>query len=301
MTNQNLEIDLKELLQLFWREKFLLIGITTIFAVGSVLFALSKPNLFKSEALLFPVSEDSASSGLANSLGGIAALTGINMGGGNSNQKIALETLRSRAFLGEFIEKRGILVELMALKEWDYKTNLITLDPSIYDSSQNVWVREVREGKQPKPSLWEAHKELNDMIEISTTKSSGSILLSISSQSPFLAKQWLEWMIEDLNSWMKDKDISEAKKNIHYLNDKLQSTQLSEMQTVFYQLIEEQTKKLMLAEVQDEYVFKVIDPAVVPEDKDSPNRAIICVLGTFLGVVLSFIVGLFKIVILRKE
>ncbi len=55
------------------------------------------------------------------------------------------------------------------------------------------------------------------------------------------------------------------------------------MQSTFYKLIEEQTKSLMLAEVQDEFIFKTIDPSVVPEIKTSPKRALICVLGGVLG------------------
>jgi LPS O-antigen subunit length determinant protein (WzzB/FepE family) len=39
----------------------------------------------------------------------------------------------------------------------------------------------------------------------------------------------------------------------------------------------------MLAKVRQEYAFKTIDPAVVPEVKSEPKRALICVLGTLLG------------------
>ncbi len=59
------------------------------------------------------------------------------------------------------------------------------------------------------------------------------------------------------------------------------------MQSTFYKLIEEQTKSLMLAEVQEEFVFRVIDPAVVPELKDSPKRALICILGMLFGGLLG--------------
>lgn len=48
------------------------------------------------------------------------------------------------------------------------------------------------------------------------------------------------------------------------------------MQNTFYKLIEEQTKSLMLAEVQEEFVFKVVDPSVVPEVKYEPKRYLIC-------------------------
>ena len=46
---------------------------------------------------------------------------------------------------------------------------------------------------------------------------------------------------------------------------------------------------MMLANVRDEYVFKTIDPAIVPENKSEPKRALICVLGTLLGGLLALI------------
>ncbi len=60
----------------------------------------------------------------------------------------------------------------------------------------------------------------------------------------------------------------------------------------FYQLIEEQTKNMMLTQVKTEYVLKTVDPAQVPEEKAKPKRALIVVLGTILGGLLSVIIVL---------
>jgi uncharacterized protein involved in exopolysaccharide biosynthesis len=59
------------------------------------------------------------------------------------------------------------------------------------------------------------------------------------------------------------------------------------LQNVFFKLIEEQTKIVMLAKVSPEYMLRTLDPAVIPEIKSQPNRALICVLGTLLGGMLS--------------
>ncbi|NMS25169.1 GNVR domain-containing protein, partial [Vibrio parahaemolyticus] len=88
--------------------------------------------------------------------------------------------------------------------------------------------------------------------------------------------------------------------NLEYLNTQLRKTAVADMQSTFYKLIEEQTKSLMLAEVQDEFIFKVVDPAVVPELKADPKRALICVLGTLLGGMLGVVIVLVRF-IFRKE
>ena len=66
------------------------------------------------------------------------------------------------------------------------------------------------------------------------------------------------------------------------------------METVFYQLIEEQTKSMMLTKVKAEYVLKTIDPAQVPDEKAKPKRALIVVLGTMLGGMLSVLIVLIR-------
>eukprot|EP01026_Neomeris_dumetosa_P014222 TRINITY_DN15119_c1_g1_i1.p1 TRINITY_DN15119_c1_g1~~TRINITY_DN15119_c1_g1_i1.p1 ORF type:complete len:106 (-),score=16.33 TRINITY_DN15119_c1_g1_i1:86-403(-) len=86
---------------------------------------------------------------------------------------------------------------------------------------------------------------------------------------------------------MKKKDVEEAQRSIEYLSRQLDKTPVAGMRSVFYQLIEEQTKTIMLAEVRDEYVFSTIDPAVVAEQKSKPKKAFICVSGTALGFLIS--------------
>ncbi|MGU5528099.1 GNVR domain-containing protein [Aeromonas caviae] len=101
-------------------------------------------------------------------------------------------------------------------------------------------------------------------------------------------------MIDDLNSTMKQRDQEESKRNIAYLTEQLSKTSVADMQKVFYQLIEEQTKTLMLAEVNQEYVFKVLDPAVIAEEKIKPKRALIVVLGALLGGMLGVMIILVR-------
>jgi LPS O-antigen subunit length determinant protein (WzzB/FepE family) len=43
----------------------------------------------------------------------------------------------------------------------------------------------------------------------------------------------------------------------------------------------------MFSEVRDEYVFRTIDPAVIPEEKFKPKRALICIFMTLIGGVVG--------------
>ncbi|MBF39317.1 MAG: LPS O-antigen length regulator [Idiomarinaceae bacterium] len=287
---QDDEIDLRELFGIIWQGKWWIIAITFVFAVGSVIYSLSLPNIYKSEATLAPTEEASGGglSQMAGQLGGLASLAGVNLGGGNTDKTtIALEILKSRAFIKGFVEKYDILPELMAVEEWNRGTGIV-FNNELYNPDSKEWVREVEPPKQPKPSSWEYVKVFREeTLEVSKDDTTGLVTIAVNHQSPEVAEQWVVWLIEEINNHMRERDIQEAQRSLEYLDKELQSTSLSDMQQVFYQLIEKQTQTIMLANVRPEYIFQTLDPAVVPEQKAKPSRALICIIGTFLGGFLS--------------
>ncbi|HFU0319281.1 TPA: Wzz/FepE/Etk N-terminal domain-containing protein, partial [Vibrio parahaemolyticus] len=290
------EIDLRDFFKALWKGKWVIIATTFIFAICSVVYALSLPNIYKADALLAPT-ESSNGGGLskmAGQLGGLAALAGVNLGGGETSQTdLAVQVMKSRQFVEEFINKHELLVPLMASKSWDLTSNQLILDEKIYNPITDEWQRDANGLRGSKPTAQEAFEVFSkDILGIKQDKESGLYILSIKHLSPYIAKQWVSWLIEDINKVMRERTIAETSQNLAYLNTQLQKTAVADMQSTFYKLIEEQTKSLMLAEVQEEFVFKVIDPAVVPELKDGPQRMLICMLSTLVGGILGFLIVL---------
>ncbi|RZQ38841.1 LPS O-antigen length regulator [Vibrio vulnificus] len=293
------EIDLRELFNALWKGKWIIIVTTFVFAVGSVLYALSLPNIYKSDALLAPA-ESSNGGGLskmAGQLGGLAALAGVNLGGGETSQTdLAVQVMKSRQFVEAFINKHDLLVPLMAAKDWDLANNKLLLDEELYNPNTGEWLREPNGMRGAIPTAQEAFEVFSkEVLDVSQDKDSGLYTISVKNYSPYVAQQWVNWLIEDINKVMRERTIAETSQNLAYLNTQLQKTAVADMQSTFYKLIEEQTKSLMLAEVQDEFVFKIIDPSVLPEIKSSPKRTMICLLGTVLGFVLGMVVVLLKL------
>jgi len=280
------EIDLRELWNVLWNGKWVIIGITFVFAIASVLYAISLPNIYKSEALLAPAEENSGGglAGMAGSLGGLASLAGVNIGGGGVDKTaIAIEILKSREFNAQFVQKYDLLIPLMAAKGWDRKLNQLVIDKDIYDEAKKKWVREPKPPRAAEPSLQEAYKEFMELLDVSKDKEIGLVSLGVEHYSPRIAKEWVDLLVKEINAEVKQRDMEEARKSIEYLSNQLEKTAISDMKAVFYELIEEQTKTVMFAEVRDEYVFKTIDEAVSPELKFKPKRSLICILGAMLG------------------
>ncbi|MBY5990766.1 Wzz/FepE/Etk N-terminal domain-containing protein [Ferrimonas balearica] len=291
------EIDLRELFSAIWAGKWVISAVTGVFAIVAVAIALYLPNIYKSEVLLAPASSEQSSglAGLAGQFGGLASLAGINLGGsGIDKTTLAIEVMKSREFIAQFIDKHDLLVPLMAVKSWDSEANKLVLDSDKYNSDSNQWTREPVPPRQAKPSPLEAFEEFRQILNVSQDKQTSLVKVSIEHYSPIVAQQWVEWLTIAINDEMKTRDLREAQRSIAYLERQLAQTRVAEMQTVLYQLIEEQTKTIMFAEVRDEYVFKTVDPAVIPELRARPARALICVLGTVLGALFGTIIVLIR-------
>ncbi|CAJ1881408.1 hypothetical protein HLBENOHH_03128 [Aeromonas dhakensis] len=296
------EINLRELFAAFWRGKWWIVASTLVGAVIAVLVAISLPNIYRSEALLAPSAEQQGGglAAMAAQFGGLASLAGVNLSsGGPDKTAIAVEIGKSRQFLSHFIRQHQLEVPLMAVVKADKATGELVIDEDIYDVTSKKWVREVPLGKSVEPTDWELVKAFRNVASISQDAKSGLVTVAVEYYSPECAKQWVDWLVADLNEAMKLRDQTDATRNITYLKAQLEKTPVADTQKVFYQLIEDQTKTLMLTEVNQEYVFKTLDPAVVAEEKAKPKRALIAVLGTLLGGMLGVMIVLVRHAIAR--
>jgi len=291
------EIDLREMFEIAWQNKWMIVALTTVFAVASFFYAKSLPNIYKAEAVLAPSVESQGGgiAALAGKFGGFASLAGVNLGqNGSDKTVIAMEVVKSRRFINAFIERYDLLIPLMAAKNWDAVSDKLIIDEKVYDEESGKWVRTRKSQKSPEPSAWEAYKKFKSILDISRDKPTNLIIVSIEHYSPVLAREWTANLVKEINLHMRASDVAEATKSIEYLTEKLNSTSIADMRVVFSQMIEEQMKVMMLAEVRDEYVFSTLDPAVVPEEKDRPRKAIICFMGTVLGGMLGLFILLLK-------
>ncbi len=279
------EINLLELLQVLWQGKILIISLTSFASIFGVLYSLSLPNVYESQALLVPVDSSSSSiSGALGSYGGLVGLTGINLppGGGEANSAKAMETIKSLSFFEKNILTNIFLPNLMALESWNSGTNKVTYDESIYKMNSDSW--------SEKPSAQQAYKEFtNKHLRLAKDKNSSFITISIKHQSPFIAKKWTEIVINEVNDFYRQKDKKESEKAVTYLNQQISMTGSSEIRQVLAELVQEETKKLTLIDANQFYVFEYIDPPAVMEKKSEPNRANICIIIAFLGGILSIL------------
>ncbi len=291
------EIDLQEIFYILLKGKWIIISTTTFVSIIGVIYSLLLPDIFESKAIVVPVNASSSISASLQNYSGLAGLAGINLPSsedeGNSGK--ALEKIQSLSFFENNILPNIFLPDLMAFKSWDFKTNTLVYDETIFIKNKNAWVRDYSYPQKQIPSAQESFDEYKTKhFSVNESGDSSFIIISMKHQSPFLAKQWIELVVTEVNDFYRQKDKSESEKAVDYLNQQIANTGLSEIKQVIAELLREETQKLALIEANEYYVFDYIDPPAVMEENVLPNRVIIIIISIFLGGIFSIFIVLFR-------
>lgn len=285
--NDEVEYQIRELFSLLYLKKGVILGITSFFLVVAFTTLQFLKKEYRSDVLLAPVSaeKNSGLSSLANKIGGIASLAGTDLGDAKGIDKttMALEIMRSRRFTIWFLNKYNLKRYLLLNGEWDNDKREWSFDGQT----------EISEGDLKPYQVMaldvQAYNNFQDGLDIIVDKSSGIVTISYLNESPVFAKQWLSLYIKEINEYMLRMDISEAEESIEFLTNRLSSTSLNDLRQIFYGLIAEQTKTIMLANSRKEYVLKVLDPPLEANYPFYPRTKIIISLAGFFGIVVALL------------
>jgi len=297
------ELDLRELFHVLLEGKWIIVSLTAFVSIVGVIYSLLLPNIYQSNAMLVPVNSSSGISGALGSYSGLAGLAGISLpsDGDEGNSAKAIQKISSLSFFENNILPNIYLPDLMAVKSWNSETNALVFDESIFNTKTNTWIRDYSYPQQQIPTAQESFIVFKtEHLSLSEDKKSGFITLAIKHQSPLIAKEWVELVINEVNSFYRQKDKSESEKAVSYLNQQISTTGLSEIKEVLAQLMQEETKKLTLIEANQHYVFDYIDPPAVMEVKSEPKRALICILSALLGGMLSILLVLIRHYLIKQ-
>jgi len=295
------EIDLLALLRSLLRHKLSIFMLTLLFGVGALVVALTTPNTYQAEVLISSSQNKSGGglSALASQYGSMAALAGIDLGSGGTGMESALALLKSRKFIISMIEEENLKPVLFP-KSWDSETKVWLIPaPSTVSRIKNIFATEIKP-VDPIPSDLAAFKAFDDLFSVSKDKLSGLVTIKVQSEDPQWATYIANKIIIRLNEYLRNEAILQSDSNIRYLEQEIADTPLVEFKTALYELVESESRNKMFANVNKEYAFKVIDPALVPEQAVKPKRALILVLGVMLGFMLGCAQALIRAAIIKQ-
>jgi len=268
------ELSLIELWKVLVEYKLLIIVFTALTTLGAIYYASTLPTIYKAEVLMIPASGGGGGGGggLSNRLGGLADMAGVSLGGSSAGAEgeQALARLKTRSFLTKHIKEKNLKPILFA----------------------DQWNRVEKKWIDKEPSDRDSAELLKNMIEAGSHPRSkaGLVSLSIEWKNPHNPNKIADIannLVSSINSHAKDRAILEARDSISFLEKELEQTSILNSQTILYSLIEQQMGKIMMANIRDEFVFKIIDPAVVPKHAETKPISMVVFIGLILGIFLA--------------
>ena len=270
------ELDFIGLWKVLIEYKLLIIVFTTLTTLGATYYASTLPTIYKAEVLMIPAS--GGGGGLSNRLGGLADMAGVSLGGSSAGAEgeQALARLKTRSFLTNHIKEKNLKPILFA---------------SRWSEQGKLWI-------DKEPSDREASELLLDMVttSIDSKDKAGLVAFSLEWENPANPDKIADMandLVSNMNFRAKQRAIVEAKNSISFLEKELEQTNILNSQTILYSMIEQQMQKIMLANIRDEFVFKVIDSAVVPRYAETKPVLMIIFIGFILGGLSGFIIASF--------
>lgn len=278
------------------RQRSMPILLATV-VVGMTTFGwmLTLPDQYRAEVHLISTnSDDQLSFGsVGGDLGGIASLAGFDsrLGSDSRLDRLALDVIKTQSFAADFLSGQTDLIPLLiAVEGWDLESSEVVFDESLY-SPETGWVDELTSSIKELERLWSAVYQIEKRLEVTESSATNMVTLAFEHESPAVAVDVLERLQLKVNSQMRDSVIEDSKRNIEYLTVETNNTSVADLKAVFYRLIEEQTKTLMLASSSREFVFKKATPILMPVSPSGPPRPLITIIIVFMTLLMGCLIA----------
>jgi uncharacterized protein involved in exopolysaccharide biosynthesis len=274
------EVSFKDLVSILWQAKLSIAAIALVTLVSAVLLGLWMPRKYEATVILSPVTDEGNVGGklsmvtsLMSQLG-VAALAGGGSGNGRRAESLAL--LQSGVLTERYIRENQLLPVLFP-KQWD--------------TEKGRW-RPTDPAKIPEE--WDGNRAFRKIRNVADDAKTGLVKLTITWTDPKAAARWANDLVKLTNEQARARVISEAQRNITYLNEQAGKTTVAELRQAIYQLLEQEMKKEMLARGDDQYALRVIDPAEAPRRPTTPGPMLWALAGLGGGLLLAVVITLFR-------
>jgi uncharacterized protein involved in exopolysaccharide biosynthesis len=283
---QDEALDIRALFAELLRKRSWVLASMLVSTIGFTIAAYLITPVYRAATVLIPVSSErsslaeTVSSSLGQLGGGLASLAGLNVGSQDPGTQEALGVLRSREFGEQFIVAENLMPQLFASK---------------WDSATQTW----NTGLRSVPTIGKAFRYFNKSLRsVITDNKTGLITVQIDWRDRNAAAVWANELVKRVNAEMRKRAISNADASIAFLEKELQTTSVVETREAINRLIETQVKQRMLANVTEQFAFRIVDPAIAPDADDpiKPPKILLLaagpVVGLSLAVALVLILGL---------
>lgn len=301
VVSQEDEIDLRELARTIGRHKKKLILFSLSVTIMALIWSLSKPNTYQSQAVLV-LQGQSKSMGALGGLGALAGMAGVDLGGGEMSADQAYQL-----YLDDYQWMRKFLLDTKLFDRLNAEDAGKNYRFAMGMDSIHQWLKVKPESKvlsaeEEEGKLFKTYQIFQKNLLISSDKKTSMITIAYSDPDPLLAKDAVEHFIRYASVSLRQNELSDMDKKITYYNEELVKTNDLALKTQLSTLMSALIQKKVLAQASDLYnVKQIIRPSVAYEkDKEGPKRGLIVVVS-FVASIIMGIFGIFLLEFLRKK
>jgi len=311
-SGQDDEISLLDLFSVLWQRRRMIITITSLAAIGAVVFSVISlvlppeksplPNIYTPKALMLIDDKSSMGSGFSSmlnssGLGGLASLAGLASSSASTNSQLAEYLVETNSMLDSVVDKFDLINR--------YKIK-----------------------KSPRAS---SRKVLKKLLKAEYDTKSGVFTVSFSNTDPVFAKDvvnyctaYLDKRFDELgidknkiekenleiniaNTFQEIRKLEEESRNLErsvsYAAGRLPAItmdinriamELTAQKEVYTQL-KVQYELLKVAMASEKPVFQILEGAEIPDQKSKPSRGLLCIIvvfaAGFFAVFLAFVLN----------
>jgi uncharacterized protein involved in exopolysaccharide biosynthesis len=327
-----ISINFKAFWTILKKEKWLIIGLTTLVTILGGFYAFSLKEEFVSEGKILP--EVASKGGSMGQFAGLAALAGVDLGSASAGTDAVRPDLYP-----DVLKSTPFFINLLNAKVTDRNAKEIKFqtfhEKSILDGKFKKEDLKAKFAMSDKYVVLDKHtentlKDLRQRITCSYDKKTGVIGISVKMPDPVVAASVAKYSMDYLTDYIINYRTEKLKRDLDFLAERLdiakgkyynkQESKASYSDRVPLEALRFQAADLQRERIEAEYktassfyttllqkyeeaklkvqqetpVIKVLEPPVVPNLKSEPKKSII-LMGFFLiGGIFSFLISLLK-------
>ena len=249
-----------------WSHKRLILGVVAVAVAVAIVVSLLITPVYEARAVIAPAARPSESAG-SMGMSAIASQFGISPPSSPNAWEI-MNLLRSDILKERTIRKHDLLPILLA-------------------------ERSMR-GKSEEQKMWAGIRRLREALSVAFNQRENSIRVAITFKDPRTAADLLMFTLSELTDHMSSEARRVAEANKKYLETEIERTADPFIRTKIYSMIAQQIEASLLAEVKENFGYKLLDPPRVPDRKKSPKRGLIVMISFVASLGLGIFIALGK-------
>ena len=239
------EIDLVELIQRMWVNRWLIVKVTAVFMVLGVLVALFSAKVYTASCDVVP---QTSKSGPSSSMSSLAALAGINLNAAQSAESLSPSVYEN--IMGSTTFRKELMQTMIDFEEvghpvsfFDYYTSEEYNKPSVFSYIKKYTIglpftiRNAIRGEQPEPDYsgvggdsnaietiskdeYDAMTILGESIALSLDEKKGYVTITANMSEPLAAAQLAQATLTLLQKYITEFKIEKVQSNLDFVQER---------------------------------------------------------------------------------